>query len=205
MNSTATGILAAGRGAPRILPSILTRAGHYFNFLQPERSEILIEDIAHALAHTCRFGGHTREFYSVAQHCVLASHVVPEADAFAALMHDAAEAYVGDIPTPLKQLLPEFKAIEKRVEQAVLNRFCLALPLPESVKHADLVMLATERRDLMPPDDAEEWDLIRNVEPMERAIRPWTPEQAYNAFVTRFNQVAPVALRQVFEPRRLAS
>lgn len=190
---------------PQLLPTILTRAGHYFNFQHPERSEILVQDIAHALANTCRFGGHTREFYSVAQHCILASQIVPARDAFAALMHDAAEAYVGDIPTPLKQLIPDFKTIEKRVEQAVLNRFCLALPLPESVKHADLVLLATERRDLMPPDDAEEWELIRHVAPMPRTIRPWTPEMAFNAFTTRFNQVAPVALRQVFGRRMLTS
>lgn len=182
--------------AVNINPSILTRSGFYFDFTSPEASVIVIEDIAHALANTCRFGGHTRDFYSVAQHCVMASYLVPEADRFAALMHDAAEAYVGDIPTPLKQLLPEFKRIEKRIEAAILNRFGLPEVMPVSVKRADLIMLATEQRDLMPPHD-DVWEMIRDVEPMKHRIRAWTPALAYECFLSRFRRLAQVEVKKV--------
>lgn len=149
---------------PKIPPSIQARSGRYINFVAPDQNLFCIHDIAHALSHTCRFGGHTRVFYSVAQHSVLVSHLVPEDDRFAALMHDAAEAYVGDVPTPLKQLLPEYKAIEKRMEACLFERFGLYDGLPSSVKEADLIMLATEQRDLMVggSNDAK-WAVIADI------------------------------------------
>lgn len=177
-------------------PTIQTHSGIYFNFLEPHKSEFTIDDIAHALAHICRFTGHTREFYSVAQHSVHVSYLVPSEDALAGLLHDAHEAFVGDVASPLKHLLPEYKLIEERAEQAVRSRYGLPTTLPASVKHADLLMLATERHFLMPDTGSEHWALIDGLEPALKRLVPVAPETARHLFLARYRelihtQVAP--------------
>ncbi len=166
-------------------PTILTASGLYFNLLNPEESDISIQDIAHGLSHICRFTGHVRTFYSVAEHSYHASYLVPPEHALAALMHDAAEAYLGDVASPLKRQLPDYKAIEARVEAAIFARFSLPATLPDCVKHADRVMLATEKRDLMPAH-RDTWTDLHGIEPMPMLIVPMSPETARHKFFERF-------------------
>ena len=178
----------------KIPPKITTFNGMDFNLLNPEDSYISIFDIAHALSHLCRFTGHSAQFYSVAQHSVMVSEIVPAEDAMAGLLHDAAEAFVGDVAAPLKQLIPDYQKIEQRVEAAILRRFNICRPkLPKSVKNADLILLATERRDLMPPQDYE-WELIKGVTPLADKINPLSPIVAKHLFLTRFQAINSAAL-----------
>ncbi len=102
--------------------------------------------------------------------------VVPSEFALAGLLHDAAEAFLGDVARPLKNLLPDYRRLEAQITPIVLQRFGLPRDLPEAVKEADLVLLATEQRDLMPAHD-DEWALLRNVTPLENRIQViWSPK-----------------------------
>lgn len=101
-------------------PYISTRTGRRFPFLNPTAEDIDPLDIATGLAHTARFGGQTRVFYSVAQHCLALAEMVdhPVAKLYA-LLHDAAEAYIGDMPTPIKATMPQFREAEEAIMWAV--------------------------------------------------------------------------------------
>lgn len=164
---------------------IQTFTGRRFWPLDPRAEDIRIEDIAHALSNICRFTGHTLKFYSVAQHSVLVSRIVPPADALWGLLHDASEAYLTDIAKPVKEspAFAEYKLAEDKLARVVAEAFSLPWPMPASVKKADCVLLATERRDVM-----RSTDLAWNVpaEPMLRRITPWTPEAAEQAFLDRY-------------------
>jgi 5'-deoxynucleotidase YfbR-like HD superfamily hydrolase len=170
-----------------------TFGGRQFWPLDPRPEDVELEDIAHALANICRFGGHCREFYSVAQHSVLVSRVCPMEDALGGLLHDAAEAYVGDMIRPLKRMLDAYASAEVTVARAIGLRFGLdwlgdqGLPAPKSVKLGDEILLATEARDLMsaPP---EPW--VLGAEPMAERIVPLPPREAEALFLARFAELS---------------
>src|SRR3954453_5398176 len=120
-------------------PYLQTVSGRWVNPFEPDPDQLEIGDIARALANQCRFGGHCRVFYSVAQHSVIVSELVEERggdaeDVFAALMHDASEAYLGDMPHPLKhrsELGAAFKAAEQRLEAVIGERFAIKADVPD--------------------------------------------------------------------------
>lgn len=160
---------------------ILTRSGRHFDFADPQPDQIDIIDIAWGLSKECRFAGQCLGFYSVAQHSELASHIVPAEFALEALLHDASEAYCKDIPMPLKAMLPDYKRIEQRVDHAIRAVFGLPPVCSPEVKRADLILLATERRDLMPLDP-EPWPILQGIEPLEKPIRPLRIAEAMDRF-----------------------
>lgn len=164
---------------------ILTASGKHVDLADPQPDQIDIRDIAQGLSNEARFNGHTRRFYSVAQHSILVSDLVPRQHALEGLLHDATEAYMKDIPMPLKHMLPDYKRIEQRVDAVIRAKFGLPAQCSAAVKQADLVMLATERRDLM-PDDAAEWEILRGVEPAAEQVIPDSPQDAKWLFWLRW-------------------
>lgn len=170
-------------------PAIQTSAGKYFNFLAPHTYAFDIEEIAHALSNLCRFTGHTREFYSVAQHSVLVSQIAPIRWRKQGLMHDAHEAYVNDISSPLKLLLPDYCRVEASVEQALRAFFGLPQHFAPDVKHADLVALQTERLSLMPIDHSTYWNDLAGITSRPGLIKPLTSDRAFDAFMERWRLV----------------
>ncbi|MEQ9850855.1 HD family hydrolase [Pectobacterium aroidearum] len=169
---------------------ISTYTGRHFNYQSPSLADICIEDIAHALSQINRFCGHTCFPYSVAQHSVGASYLVPPDFAFEALMHDAHEAYVSDMMSPLKRLLPDYQQVEADIEVMTRLKFDLPLKMSAEVKHADLVMLATEKEALLHPRSGE-WPILSGIEPAQRIIVPMSAIDAKREFMDRFNELFP--------------
>ena len=168
---------------------ILTYCGHHLDLLHPDPEMIEIEDIAVGLSRECRFAGQTRAFYSVAQHSVLASRIVPEAFALEALLHDAPEAFIRDIPYPLKTLLPDYRRIERGLDLAIRRRFGLPEPPSREVHRVDRILLATEKRDLMPVDPTP-WEILEGVEPLCDPIDPWSSVRSQGLFLHRFQELS---------------
>lgn len=194
-NSTSTLKSFAERGC--VGPTIKTRSGIYFNLLNPSPDDVRIEDIAWALAHTCRFGGHCCKFYSVAEHSWLAAQTAsryghgPNAQ-LAILMHDAAEAYAGDVVKPLKNLIGVlFAEIESRIEQAIGTRFGIDFDAHREVIHQfDFGMLIQEKYALFDisadePIWAGEEHAIHAKVPIEGLY----PRKAYYRFQGHFQAI----------------
>ena len=180
--------------AERIGDWLCTFTGTSFYPLDARPDEVHIEDIAHALSNLCRFGGHCREFYSVAEHSVRVMDAVilwtggtkPGA-VLAALLHDASEAYLIDVPRPLKRYLRDYGPIEHALSDVVFDRFDVSHEYRHHplIKVADNVLLATEKRDLMPSRSAE-WAPL--PEPLATTISPWSPTVAKSNFLAAFDR-----------------
>jgi uncharacterized protein len=126
------------RKIPEMKPGvIMTYTGKIFNVFDPDPDLICIEDIAHALSNLCRFGGHTDDFYSVAEHSCRVSIEVPRALKLQALLHDASEAYIVDMPSPIKYHIPQYLEFENKLMSVIAEKFGFEYPLNDTVKRAD--------------------------------------------------------------------
>lgn len=164
-------------------------SGEKFWPLDPKPEEVDINDIAHSLAFQCRFNGHSNSFFSIAQHSVFVSKIVPPEQALAGLLHDAAEAYTGDMVSPLKKNLPpEFKEIEKEIDKAISEHFGIKNINHIEIKRADKIALFTEMRDLMKKPHSK-WDDVDSYNPHPNKIVPLGPEEAEKEFLERFKEL----------------
>lgn len=171
---------------------ISTYTGVKFNFLDPDVEDINLTDIAHSLAMQCRYNGHCEEFYSVAEHCVhIAGWILDKTKnkrlAFEGLMHDASEAYVCDVPRPIKPFLdPNYQTLETGVERAIARKWNLTLPWNEFVKEADSRICRDEYAALfesrLGPCD---WTLPYD-EPLGIQLGCWDPVMAERQFRKTF-------------------
>lgn len=174
---------------------IVTYTGKVFNFLNPKPEMVCIEDIAHSLANLCRYTGHVRKFYSVGEHSILMalSDKCP-GDSMSKLLHDAAEAYIGDMASPWKRLLNialdcddvlSLKEYEPIVLKVISEALGVPINITAEVKTSDMIMLATEVRDLMPSNDV--WGDL--PEPLEERIPWWKPAYVEQHFLNIYSQL----------------
>lgn len=173
---------------------IATYTGRKVDLVDPQPDMISINDIATALSRMPRFAGHTLEFYSVAQHSRLVAWQCPHDLRLAGLLHDASEAYLCDLPLPIKETLTEYRVAEHRLMSVIADKFGFEWPVPREVKAADLVLLETEHRDLMPQSPAWDRSFAAPIPGFE--IEPWTMGVARSRFIELALQYSDVARRE---------
>ncbi len=171
---------------------IETFQGHQFYFRNPTPESIDLLDICHSLAMQCRYCGHTKKFYSVAEHSVMMARWMLEEGysievALQALFHDAAEAYISDIPRPVKVTLPSFKELENLLDEAIFAKFNIRYPFDPIIKEADSRILVDERAQMMRQTD-NPW-ATDNLKAMEIDLQGWLPEQARREFYLLANRL----------------
>lgn len=173
---------------------IETFSGRKFYLFRPT---FFIEDIAHALANNCRYTGHVKHRYSVAEHCVLVSYIMEDqklGDPFEGLMHDAHEAYIGDMASPWKRLIPEYNVHEARIELAMRQWAGLPDKITKGAKMADYAALLLEARVLM-PSKAADWPMAPEVIALadkienDYMIQCFNPQAAKHEFTYRYNRL----------------
>ncbi|MEH6834824.1 YfbR-like 5'-deoxynucleotidase [Falsihalocynthiibacter arcticus] len=177
---------------PRVvgLAEIELASGGIFPIKEPWRADFTVGDVALGLSNICRFGGQVPRFYSVAEHSVHCSYHVPPHLALSALCHDAAEAFLGDIPTPIKALLPAYKDLERMAESVVLPKLGARYPIPSMVKEADRRLLATEKLQVL--GSLAVWPSLVGVALAPVRIEFWAPRRAARAWLARFDALGGV-------------
>ena len=163
-----------------------TFSGRRYHPADPHYGDFDIEDIAQGLSNCCRYAGQCNRFYSVAEHSVLVSRVVPPEHALQGLLHDATEAYLGDVTRPLKRGLAAYREIEERTFIEIARCFGLDYELDASVKYADNAVLLAERAVLF-DHDVGNWSIP--AEPADVKIKCWGPKKARRKFLERFNEL----------------
>lgn len=172
---------------PALAPWIETFTGKHFHFLDPTDEQIDIRDIAHSLAYTCRYTGHSRRFYSVAEHSVLVSYLAT--DPLAGLLHDASEAYITDIASPIKPHINNYKELEDMIMKRIANKFGFAYPLDPDIKDCDSTQLKTEAKHLLRSGGHPWAHLYPTRRPHGITPNCWSPEEAEKKFLERFEEV----------------
>lgn len=173
-----------------VTPWIQTFTGKRLDLDPPSPDQIDIEDIAHGLSMLCRFNGQCTRFYSVAEHSVHVSHGIAPKLALVGLLHDAAEAYLGDVPSPLKKQLSQFSEFEHHMGEAIGAKFGINADLfkDKELKRADVQLLIDEKAVLM-VDAPEPWPLgAPDIKDTSR-IECWGPEEAKTRFLERFGEL----------------
>lgn len=175
---------------------IQTYTGKKFHFLNPSPDEIDIEDIAYALAHTTRWGGHCSPPITVAQHCVLVSRLLrnrymsPMVQ-MQGLLHDAAEAYIPDIPSPFKPFFPDVVKIDAMIEQAICQKFGVTFPFDPMVKTMDIESYRWEYRDLMRPEG-----MCEEPSSFRPTLRVWPAEEAETEYLATYWVLRETLMRE---------
>jgi hypothetical protein len=172
---------------------IETYSGARFHPLAPRPAEVYLHDIAHALSLLCRFGGHCSKFYSVAQHSVGVSLLCSPENALWGLLHDASEAYLTDVPRPLKHsiTMQAYRVAEHAVMDAICEYFKLPLEEPQEIKNADNTMLRREAYDLM-PGRGHNYSCFAGVPLPAGRIVPASPRKAEALFLRRYVELTGI-------------
>lgn len=171
---------------------IVTYTGKKFHLLEPRIEDIDIEDIAHSLSQQCRWTGHTRHHYSIAQHGYYCSFLGPKNEAFHRLNHDDSEAYVGDMNRPLKHYTeagPPYRKQEDKIQAIICDCFGMSHTPPPSVHTADEIMLYTEKAQIMASTDFEMSNPWKPSKVADITIEEWTPKYAKRKFLERFQEL----------------